>query len=198
MSEIEGPGQERAYRWVELLALDVQGKPIGPVRRLTATTGHASGFAMAASAASAPAGGSRLDLYIGLDEERSEGAGGGVTHVTVGPDGSPRISPSVSEGVARGVVPWLFPGGGGAGWLLYVDAADAVDPMRSLLLDVEGNPVGSPTVEPDLDDALPIAAASLTRGASAAAGVQVLAWTQARPGSLRWLSCAPTRELTAR
>jgi hypothetical protein len=187
--EIEGPGQERAYRWVELLALDAEGKPTGPVRRLTTTTGHASGFAMAQRWAPGDSGGSPLDLYVGLDEERSEGAGGGVAHVTVGPEGALNVSALVSEGVARGAAPWLSPVAAGAGWLFYVDAADTVDGVRTLILDGEGNAAGSPSLEPELDDARPIAAAPPTRSASGTPSVEVLALTQAGPDRLRWLSC---------
>jgi hypothetical protein len=192
--EIEGPGQDRAYRWVELLALDAEGKPTGPVRRLTTTTGHASGFAMAQRWTPGNSGGSPLDLYVGLDEERSEGAGGGVAHLTVGSEGPPNVSSLVSEGVAtRGAAPWLSPVAGGTGWLFYVDAADTMDGTRALILDGEGNAAGSPSLEPELDGARPIAAALPMRSASATPSVEVLALTQAAPDRLRWLSCAATR-----
>jgi hypothetical protein len=185
-SEIEGPGQEQAYRWVELLALDVQGKPVGPVRRLTAATGHASGFVMDTDPR-----GSRLDLYVGLDEERSDGTGGGIVRVTLGPEGPPRVTPMLSEGVARGSAPWLVRAAMGE-WLLYVDVVDAADHTRALLLDNEGQITGLPSLEPNLDDARPIAASPM-RGASASSGGEVLALTQAPPGPLRWLSCIRSR-----
>jgi hypothetical protein len=188
--EIEGPGQDRAYRWVEVVALDLQGKARGPIRRLTSATGHASGFVMAAKGTSAESLASSLDVYVGLDDEPSEGSGGGITRVTVGPDGTAHTVPLVSDGVARDAAPWRI-GEASGGWLLYLDAAGGAEHLRSFPLDGEGNPAGPSSLEPVLDDARPIAWVAAKRGGTpSASGAEILALAQSQPGPLRWFSCA--------
>jgi len=193
-AELEAPGEERAYGWVELLALDPQGKPAGPVRRLTSSSGHVSGFEMA----STPQGG-RLDVYVGLEDERGQGAGGAIAHVAIAPDGSPRTTSVVPEGRERDTSPWLLTPvdpTGTSGALLYVDSADH---MRSVALDASGDARGPSSSEPVLDQTRPIAFGTSVRrpdGGTLPGLIEVLALATAPGGStanpegiLRWVSC---------
>lgn len=178
--ELEGPSEDRAYRWVELLALDADGSPVASVRRLTAATGHVSGFSMATH-------GSRLDLYVPEEDERTDGSGGEILHIAITGDGIAHVAPTVTSGAAHGATPavvWRMPrteSGDSQGYLAY---ADVTDRSWLALLDGTGAPRGTATLEPSLDDARLLAAdvgGGLLVGAS-------------RPDSadnvFRWLSCS--------
>jgi hypothetical protein len=153
--ELEGPGEDRAFRWVELAAIDADAKPVGSVRRLTSATGHVSAFSMAMH-------GDRLDLYAGEDDEPTDGAGGAILHVAVDVDGLTHTAPLVSSGTARGGTPtvvWQPQAAPGSddnlGYLMYVDIADR---SRLVPLDRTGSSRSTATLEPDLDDARLLAA----------------------------------------
>jgi hypothetical protein len=178
--DLEAPGEEPAYRWVEVLALDAQGKPAGPVRRLTPALGHASGFEMV----SAPA--SRLDVYVALDDEREQGAGGSIVHAVVTAASPPRTVP-LSEGVGRARGLWLDEQSPRPSVLLYVDFADHV---RALNLNDEGDADGVASFEPALDELRPFA---LRRAAHGIEGLAATAPTSTRPSALRWISCNASR-----
>jgi hypothetical protein len=172
------------YRWVELLALDPDGKPAGSAERLTSATGHVSGFSMQTQR-------SRLDLYAAEDDERTDGAGGGISHVALGLDGVTRVAPVVSSGTARGITPtvaWHPMGERNdeyEGYLAYLDIADRV---RLVPLDPTGDARSAATLEPDLDEARLLAAEP---------GGKILV-ASPRPdsgrGPFRWLSCADVHE----
>jgi hypothetical protein len=152
--ELEGPSEDRAYRWIELVALDVDGRPVGPVRRLTSATGHVSGFSMETHFA-------RLDLYGSQDDEPTDGAGGGIVHVAVDVNGLASVAPIVASGTARGVTPivmWERVGpqfDEDGGHLAYLDLTDHT---RLVRLDRTGSERATATLEPDLDDARLLAA----------------------------------------
>jgi hypothetical protein len=167
--ELEAPGEDRAYRWVELLALDEHARPAGAVRRLSSGSGHVAGFDMVGSA-------SRLDAAIVLDDERTEGEGGEIVHVVAMAEGAPRVVPVHPSGAARGTAPWLGWASGSPGWLGYVDTSDHT---RLVPLDADGAPAGADSIEAVLDEARPVAAP----GANGVLAVSPGA------GSVRWLSC---------
>jgi hypothetical protein len=179
--ELEGPGEDRAYRWVELAPIDADGKPAGSVRRLTSATGHVSAFSMATH-------GDRLDLYAAEDDESTDGAGGSILHVAVDVDGLTRAAPLVSSGAARGGTPavvWQSQAAPGSddnvGYLAYVDIADR---SRLVALDRTGSSQSMPTLEPDLDDARLLAADPFG---------ELLIATPRPDGAataFRWLGCA--------
>jgi hypothetical protein len=170
---LEAPGEDRAYRWVELLALDEHGAPAGAVRRLSSATGHVAGFSIAG-------GVSRLDAAIVLDDEQGEGAGGELLQVVATAEGAPRSVTVRASGVGRSP-PRLAWAEGAPGWLAYVDAADHT---RLVAIDAEGAAAASDAIEPALDDARLVAAI-----ASAGSGASALAVTPGPKGALTWLSC---------
>jgi hypothetical protein len=179
--ELEGPGEDRAYRWVELVALDREGKLAGPVRRLTTATGHTSGFWMAAH-------GDRLDLYVGEEDEPNDGAGGVILHVAVDLDGLARVAPLVSSGMARGTTPavvWLpveRPLEDDVGYLAYADVSDH---SRLVPLDHTGAARATARLAQDLDDA------RLLAGGAAGEILVATARSDSAAGGFHWLSCAP-------
>ncbi len=177
--ELEGPSEERAYRWVELVALDVDGTPVGSARRLTPAAGHVSGFSMETHS-------TRLDLYAAQDDEPADGAGGEILHVAVESDGRTSVAPIVASGTGRGVAPAVVweqsgPQVNDGGDLAYVDFADQT---RLIPLDRTGSARAAETVEPDLDDVRLLAVES---------GGELLVGAP-RPDSpanvFRWLACA--------
>ncbi len=170
--ELEAPGEDREYRWVELMALDEEGRPAGGARRLSAASGHVAGFDMMAA-------GSRLDALIALDDEQSEGQGGEILHVVALADGTPRTTTIRQAGAGRGTVPWVGWAPGTPGWLTYVDTSDHT---QLVPLDAEGSAAGPDSLEPLLDSARPVAVAQRDR-------MVILAVRPDSPSLGTWLSC---------
>src|SRR5690606_15725718 len=48
---VEGPAEQRSYRWIELVALDLGGQPVGPVRRVSSDRGRVTSFSLAGASA---------------------------------------------------------------------------------------------------------------------------------------------------
>ena len=183
-AELERPGEDRAYKWVELVALDGQGKAAGPVRRLTPLLGHVSGFEMMGGARS------RVDVFVELDDERTLGAGGSIVHVVASLDSAPRTTPVVPEGRERGTASCLGAGPPLPSLMLYVDSTDHV---RAVDLDAEGQSKGPASAEPSLDRTRLLVAGPPP---STPGGLDVLAWVPAAGGAsagLRWSSCDSRR-----
>jgi hypothetical protein len=182
--EIERPGEDRAYKWVELVALDVQGKAAGPVRRLTPLLGHVSSFEMVGGTRS------RVDLYVELDDERTLGAGGSVSHVVASVDAAPRTTPVIPDGRERGTASCLSGSPALPGLLLYVDSTDHV---RATALDAEGQNRTMPSPEPAFDGTRLLVAGP---SPSTPGSIDVLTWVSPSgeaPSGLRWLSCDSRR-----
>lgn len=175
--ELEVPAEDRAYRWVELLALDEHGRPAGAARRLSSASGHVAGFTMTAT-------GSRLDATIVMDDEAVDGEGGEVLHVTALAEGAPRTISIRPVGAGRGTTPWVAWAPGTAGWLTFVDTTDHT---HLVPLDADGAPAGQDSVEPLLDDARPVLAGAFDPARPGAP--EVLAVSPSSGGALRWLTC---------
>jgi hypothetical protein len=187
-AELEAPGEARVFRWVEVMALDAQGKPAGPVRRLTPSLGHVSGFEMASSPASP-----RLDVYAAQSDERESGAGGSIVHAALTPDGPPRVAPLVIEGVARGGSLWIDRSSSKPSALFYVDVTDH---LRILSLNADGDGSGSASLEPALDDTRVLAVRRAKEGivGLAASAPSKPSDPSSPPLPLRWFSCADSVE----
>lgn len=70
----EGPGERRAYRWVEIVALDAKGEAVSPVRRVSPEKGRVASFELASAAGAAGADG-KLVVFVQDEAARVEGAG---------------------------------------------------------------------------------------------------------------------------
>jgi hypothetical protein len=155
----EGPAERRAYRWVELVALDAKGEATSPVRRITPEKGRVASFDLVtvAPSPSAGAGGGDPKLVVVVQDEAAvaEGAGERIVRYTI--DGAKdRIeSGEVLDGGVGHALADLLPVAGGdastsrpARWLSFTDTQEHAHlaPLgASLALS------GAPTLEPSLD-----------------------------------------------
>ncbi len=137
---IERAGENRAYEWLELAAVDTTGKRIGDVQRLTPQSGHVTSFDLIASA-------DGIDVFARDEGEAKEGDGARLERISVHGDKSDPPAVVVSNGVGTGV-PAASLANGGSAWLAYVDLAD-----HTRVIPLQAAP-GSPSlssVEPALE-----------------------------------------------
>jgi hypothetical protein len=139
---VEAPGEKRAFRWVEAVALDARGEPAGPVRRVSPTSGRAAAFDLSTrgadlvvivqdEAAASEGGGSRIVRYVVSNEvESADLVDGGVGETA-------ELVPSSAQGEA-------------ARWLAWSDGAER---MRLMPLGPELSATGRMSSEPALDGA---------------------------------------------
>jgi hypothetical protein len=177
--EIEGPGEEKSFRWSELVALDDQGNVAGEAKRATSDSGHVVAFDLALRA-----NGVDLDLLV-YDEESSakdERASGRIARVTVhaGSIDAPLVI--VADEVGRGA-PDALVTPAGATWLVYPDTHDH---LRLVPLDDTRAPLTPPSSEDALDDARPIAVMSTP----ALPLALLAAYPKGSAAQLRVLACA--------
>jgi hypothetical protein len=166
--EVEGPGEARAFRWIEAAALDANGALVGAPRRIAASR-RVEAFDL-----SPRDGGAALDLLVKDDEEPSDAAGARLLVVTLRGDGAlleEETRVLVPDGIGDGVPDRIGP------WAAYTDRQD-----RAWLVPVEAVASGGrPSPEPSLDGGRPLAAL----------GTRIFAAYPADPAhALRVLTCA--------
>jgi hypothetical protein len=148
-------GSAYGARWLSIVALDLQGKPAGDARRLTARQERVVGYDLTTG----PSG----DAWVAWRQDApTPGASGGrIVMAEVPIDRSAEIRTLRDEDVGAGEPTWLFAGSDAPRWLTFPDARD-----RTLLLRVPGlRELGSPLrLGDDLEGA----------GALAASGDRVL------------------------
>lgn len=145
---IEGPGERRTSRWVEIVALDAKGEATSPVRRASPSNGHVVAFDLA----SGP--GDHLQLVVQDETATAEGAGGRIVRYAA--DAGAEL---VDGGVGRALAD-LGLGETDAGaprWLAWTDTQD-----RARLAPLGASPpftVAAPSsAEPSLDGVRLVAA----------------------------------------
>jgi hypothetical protein len=155
----EGPGEGRAYRWVELVVLDAKGEPTSPVRRITPEKGRVASFDLAAAVAEGGSGDARLVLLVQDEAAHSDGAGERIVRYVVGGGEKDRVESGdlLDGGVGHALVDLLTtPDDSHAPrWLAFSDLQEHthVVPLGpSLALGA------APTAEPSLDGARVVAA----------------------------------------
>jgi hypothetical protein len=89
---IEGPGETRAFRWVEVIALDNAGVPDGNVRRLGSEKGRAVAFELARSGP---------DLAVMVQDEIAASDGGRILRHKLSDKGKPETGDIVKDGVGH-------------------------------------------------------------------------------------------------
>lgn len=127
---VEGPGERRAFRWVEAIALDAKGEPAGPVRRVSSERGRAATFDLALAEPKALRG-SDLVVVVQDDAAPSEGAGARIARYRVrAPDSTDNSAFEIADIVDGGVgqtlaelVPAPAPADA-ARWLAWTDTAE--------------------------------------------------------------------------
>lgn len=155
---VEGPGEKRAFRWVEVVPLTATGEAAGPVRRVSSEKGRAASFELARAGE---------DLVVMVQDEASPSEGGGariVRHVVGRAGGEPTKidTTDLVDGGVGATVAELVPvagssGDGGVRWLAWTDPAEHIH-LAPL---AEGSLLASArsTSEPAFDGARVLAAA---------------------------------------
>ncbi len=143
---MEGPGEARTYRWVEVLALSASGEPLGAPRRVSAERGHVVAFDLVPS---------ENGLLLAVHDEASALGDSGGRVVRIRFSGERVESSELARGVGHAgadlaLRPNARAGGREAAWLSWSDASD-----RPMLLALRAGmePHGLPSVEPLLDGA---------------------------------------------
>jgi len=148
-------GSAYGARWLSIVALDLQGKPTGDARRLTARQERVVGYDLTT-------GPSGAAWVVWRQDAPTPGASGGrIVMAEVPIDSSAEIRDIRDDDVGAGEPTWLFAGNDAPRWLTFPDARD-----RTVLLRVPGlRELGAPLrLGDDLEGA----------GALAAAGDRVL------------------------
>jgi hypothetical protein len=197
----EVAGEVRASSWLEMVAVDAAGSPLGPVRRLTPTTGHVSSYDV--RLLGGPERGSRTLEESGPERQRAstalvvarddgesvDGSGGTLWRIRVGQDLA-ELSLVPADGLGRGAPAVLEapqvrqraePHDPTAAWLVW---ASYNEELRLLPLDATGEPAGPPSAEPGLGESWPLAVA-----ADAGRLLVAVAPAKDRAAELRVFSC---------
>jgi hypothetical protein len=148
-------GSAYGARWLSIVALDLQGKPVADSRRLTARQERVVGYDLTT-------GPSGAAWVVWRQDAPTPGASGGrIVMAEVPIDSSAEIRNIRDDDVGAGEPTWLFAGSDAPRWLTFPDARD-----RTLLLRVPGlRELGTPLrLGEDLEGA----------GALAASGDRVL------------------------
>jgi hypothetical protein len=152
----EGPGERRAYRWVELVALDAKGEPTSQVRRVTPEKGRVASFDLAAGSADA-GGDPRLVVVVQDEAAISEGAGERILRYTLDAQKDRVEAGDLLDGGVGHALADLLPlpslaavDAGAPRWLSFTDPAEHAHlvPLGAAL-----GLAGAPTLEPSLDGA---------------------------------------------
>jgi hypothetical protein len=110
--EIETPSEEATHGWIEVVALDAEGTPKGPGRRLSAVTGHVASYAVWSHDAA-------LEVIAMDDGEAS--LGGSLERIVWKGDGEPERHALVRAGVEEELPPIVVPDVGALAWLSFLD-----------------------------------------------------------------------------
>jgi hypothetical protein len=150
-ARIEGPGESRSFRWVDVTTLDARGGSAGPVRRISPSSGRSVGFDLARS-------GDDLVVLVEDETERSEGAGSMITRYVVR-DGRVEESATVLDGGVGHGLAELVPvaPAASAHWLAFSDTSEHAH-LAALGAGLVAQ--APPTLEPALDGARVVAAAA--------------------------------------
>jgi hypothetical protein len=146
---IEGAGDLRAWRWVEIVALDGSGEVASPVRRVTPEKAHVVAFDFA----SAGERGESLAVIVQDEGAASEGGGSRVSRYVIESD---RVGATeILDGGLGHALADLVPAAD-AGWLAWKDNHDHawIVPASASFV-----PTAKPTAEATLDGARVLAAA---------------------------------------
>ncbi len=143
---LEGTGDLRAWRWVEAIALDANGEPASPVRRVSPDKGRALAFELAA-------GDPELVVVVQDEADATEGAGSRIVRYTL--EGERAAAEDVVDGGVGQALAAVV-ARPDAGWIAWNDTTD-----HAWIAPVTGaaSVAGRPTAEGALDGARVLAAA---------------------------------------
>lgn len=175
----EAPAERRAYRWVELVALDAKGEATSPVRRVTPEKGRVASFDLATTAPESAGGEPKLVVVVQDEAAVTEGAGERIVRYTVDAKKDRIESGELLDGGVGHALADLLPlaadGGGAPRWLSFTDPQEQA---HLLPLGVSLGLAGAPTLEPSLTGARIVASGPpgdvvYAVGPGAAAGVEL-------------------------
>jgi hypothetical protein len=185
-ADIEAVGEARSFGWIEMVAVDVGGKPSGSVRRLTPATGHVSAYdALVLSEGPNP------DVLVVArdDGESIDAAGGVLLRARVRNGGVESLLVLPTEGLGRGSPMFVdapLP------WLSWVGPHEEV---RMLPLDAAGEVAAPASVEDGLNEARPLISRAYGRdvpgpsGAQSSQGLVLVAAPGDKVAELRVFDC---------
>lgn len=154
-SAVEGPGERRAHRWVEIVALDAKGEAASPIRRVSPEKGHVASFELA----TAEGGGSDAQLVVIVQDETAHAEGAGERIVRYAIEDKVDGAELLDGGVGHALAELLPPGADAAAprWLAFTDTTEHAHlvPLGPAL-----RLAGTPTTEPALDGSRVLASAS--------------------------------------
>jgi hypothetical protein len=149
----EATGEVRSYGWLEMVAVDVHGAPIGPVRSLTQPSGHVSAFDVEAR----PADGPPLLVVVARDDgEVVDGSGGALLRVRVKGDVVESPVAFANDGLGRGAPTFVSPSAASPSAPFAVVWVGKEEQVRFLPLDGSGAPASKISVEEAMNDARPL------------------------------------------
>jgi hypothetical protein len=203
----EAVGEARSFGWLEAVAVDGHGEPVGPVRRLTSPNGHVSAYDVEDTVAGAIEALAAPGVLVVLrdDGEAVDGSGGTLLRLRVGapgpgPGSGSGAGTAGSEGSATVVVPTDGLGRGapafvsGAAPSASLPASLALawvgrdEQARLVPLDVLGAPSAPPSAEDAWNDARPLLFAGPSAGPTGSADVLVATPSEAA-AQLRVFAC---------
>jgi hypothetical protein len=152
----EGPGERRAYRWVELVALDAKGEVASPVRRVSPEKGRVASFDLAA----AKSGGADAQLVIVVQDEAAHAEGAGERIVRYAIDGEKIEAADLLDGGVGHALAELLPQAGDAGAVRWLVFTDTHEHAHLVPLGPQLRLAGAATTEPSLDGARVVATAA--------------------------------------
>ena len=133
----EGPGEKRAFRWIELVALDAKGSVVGTAKRITPEKGRVVAFDLLEVGADV--------IAISQDEAAlTDGGGGRIVRITIDDSGGAKAQDLLEGGVGHAIADIVSP------WIAWSDLTE-----HTHLLPIGG---GVGTREPLLDGARVVAA----------------------------------------
>lgn len=150
---VEAPAERRAYRWVEVVALDAKGELSSNVRRVSPVKGRAASFELGAAGADG-----QIVILVRDEAEHAEGAG---EHIVVYAVDAEKIAGAdlLDGGVGHALAEVLVHGGDASQprWLAFADTQEHAHlaPLGPVL-----RLAGPATAEPSLDGARAVASAS--------------------------------------
>jgi hypothetical protein len=156
-SYVEGPGEKRAYRWVEVVALDAKGDAEGPIRRVSPEKGRVVAFELARMEGDLP----QLVIMVQDEAAYGEGVGGRIVrHALVGDkvESMEVVDAGVGHALAE-LVPVASLGGDAGTTTRWLTWTDTNDRAHVLPLGKTFAAVGTATSEPSLEGARVLAAA---------------------------------------
>jgi hypothetical protein len=190
----EAVGEARVFGWLEMVMVDAQGAPIGPVRRLTSLAGHVSAYDVEARGAPA-GGGAPLLLVVARDDgEAVDGSGGSLFRVRVVGDNIESAVALATDGLGRGAPGFISAAGDetpstSASPLALAWVAGG-EQVRLVPLDTAGAPTASASAEDELSDARALLFIG-GRSSAPPAGLEVLVATPSDAAAqLRVFACS--------